>query len=196
MKSLTLRAGLALLCAATLSACGGGSGSLVLQTTIVGLIKDGLIITNGGDTLTVPANTTGITFPTLIGADDQFDIEIKQQPTHANCVLANNKNKANVYTVVQSSITCTTDSYNLGGTVFGLTGTGLVIANGADRVSVTPSPNPGAPVAFIFPTKVPDGSPYGVTVLAQPTNGQVCEAYNNSGNMPSGDSSAVGVNCH
>jgi len=196
MKSLTLRAGLALLCASTLAACGGGSGSLVLQANIVGLTKDGLILTSGPDTYTVPANTTVVQFPTLVGADDTYDIEIKQQPTHATCTLTNNKQKANVYTVVQPYVNCITDSYNLGGNVSGLTGIGLVIANGNDQVSVAPPSTPGASVFFQFPTKVGDGAPFGVTILAQPQNGQVCVASNNTGTMPSGDALGLIVTCH
>jgi hypothetical protein len=195
MKSLTLRAGLALLCASTLAACGGGSGSLVLQATINSLTKDGLILTSGPDTYTVPANTTVVQFPTLIGADDTYDIEIKQQPTHATCTLVNNKQKANVYTVVQPVVNCITDSYNLGGNVSGLTGIGLVIANGSDQVSVKPSATPGASVFFQFPAKVADGAPFGVTILAQP-QGQTCVASNNTGTMPSGDALGLIVTCH
>ena len=194
MKSLTLRAGLALLCASTLAACGGGSGSLVLQANISGLTKDGLILTNGPDAVTVAANTTVVQFPTLIGADATYDIEIKQQPTHATCTLANNKQKANAYTVVQPQVSCKTDSYAFGGTITGLTGNGLVLANGADQVSLTPPANPSVPTSFLFPTQVADGAPYGVTVLAQP-QGQTCTVANNIGTMPSGAYNNLVVTC-
>lgn len=194
MKRLTLRAGLALLCASTLAACGGGSGSLVLQANISGLTKDGLILTNGGESLTVPANTTIAQFTKLVNADDTYDIEIQHQPTHASCTLKNNKQKANVYTVVQPQVICTTDSYAFGGTVTGLTGTGLVLINGADQVAVLPATTPGAPVNFLFPTQVADGAAFGVTVLAQPS-GQVCTVANNTGTMPSGAYNNLAVSC-
>jgi len=206
MKSLTLRAGLALLCATSLAACGGGSGSLILQTRIVGLVKDGLILTNGADTSpALPAYTSSFQFPTLIGNDDHFDIKIKQMPVHTNCTLTDASNKANYITVQQPVVSCTTDSYNLGGVVNGLSSGVLVLANGRDQVSITA--NGGAAVNFNFPTKVADGGAYGVAVLAQPAiqgvpTGQTCTVATGTGNMPSppagqtGDVETLVVNCH
>lgn len=206
MKSLTLRAGLALLCATSLAACGGGSGSLILQVRIAGLVKDGLILTNGADTSpALTANTTYYQFPTLIGNDDHFDIKIKQLPVHTTCSLTDTANKANYITVQQPVVSCTTDSYNLGGAVNGLTGGVLVLANGHDQVSI--SANGGAPVSFNFPTKVADGGAYGVTVLAQPAiqgvpTGQTCTVAGGTGNMPSppagqtGDVETLVITCH
>ena len=206
MNSLTLRAGLALLCATSLAACGGGSGSLILHVQITGLVKDGLVLTNGGDTTDVlKAGTTYVQFPTLIGNDDHFDIKIKQLPVHTTCTLTDGANKANYITVQQPVLNCTTDSYNLGGAVTGLTSGVLVLANGHDQVSITA--NGGAPVSFTFPTKVADGGAYGVTVLAQPAiqgvpTGQTCTVAGGTGNMPSppegqmGDVSTLAITCH
>ena len=198
MKRFTLRAGLALLCASTLAACGGGSGSLVLQATVYGLTKDGLILVNGSESLPVSGNSAGNTtiaqFTKLVNADDTYDIQIKQQPTHANCTLKDNKQKANVYTVSQPQVFCTTDSYAFGGTITGLSGTGLVLINGSDQVAVLPPATPGAPVSFQFAAKVADGAPFGVTVLAQPA-GQVCTVANGTGTMPSGAYNNLVVTC-
>jgi hypothetical protein len=201
MKSLYLRSGLALLCAATLAACGGSGGSLALQASITGLTKTGLILTNGKDTVTVDAGTGVIQFPTLVAQDEQFDIEMKQQPTGAVCTITNNKNKANYYTVQQTLVSCVTNSYTLGGNISGLKASGLVLANGADTVSVAPPATPGASVSFAFPTKVADGAPFGVTVLAQPKNTDgtpagTCVVSNNTGTMPSGDALGLIVTCN
>ncbi len=201
MKSLYLRSGLALLCAATLAGCGGGGGSMALLAGITGLTKSGLILTNGPDTVPVDAGTVSVQFPTLLAPDDQFDIEIKQQPTGAVCTLSSNKNKANAYTVQQPLVSCVTNSYSLGGTVSGLTASGLVLANGSDKVSIAPPATPGASVSFVFPTKVADGAPFGVTVLAQPKNADgsqagTCVASNNVGTMPSGDALGLIVTCN
>ncbi len=201
MKSLYLRSGLALLCAATLAACGGGSGSLVLQANITGLTKTGLILTNGNDSVTVDSGSAAAQFPTLLSQDQQFDIEFKQQPTGAVCTLANNKNKANIYTVAQPVVSCITNTYTLGGTISGLKAAGLVLANGPQTVSIAPPATPGASLNFTFPDKVADGAPYGVTVLAQPKNPDgsaagTCTVSNNTGTMPSGDSLTLVVTCN
>ena len=64
---------------------------------------------------------------------------------------------------------------DVGGTVQGLTGSGLILANGDDRVS----PAPGAST-FVFPTQVAIRSPYAVTIAQQPTR-QACQLFNNAG---------------
>ncbi|MCK5639809.1 MAG: hypothetical protein KAJ19_03390, partial [Gammaproteobacteria bacterium] len=64
--------------------------------------------------------------------------------------------------------------YTVGGSVFGLTGSGLVLQNnGADDLAVAGN-------SFEFATALTDGSTYNVTILTQPT-GQTCSAINGSG---------------
>ncbi len=204
MKSLYLRAGLAVLCGATLAGCGGGAGSMQLGGTIVGLSKQGLVLSNGSSTATLDATLTSFTFPDLIASDASFDIQIKQQPDpkEATCdpVVQYGKGKANVYTVRQAIVTCHTTTYSLGGKVRGLVGKGLVLANGSQTVSVLPPATAGADVVFTFETKVPNGSPYGVTVLAQPADDSghptaACVVNSPAALMPTADFSQLDVSC-
>jgi len=53
-------------------------------------------------------------------------------------------------------------SYTVGGSVSGLTTTGLMLANGADTVSV-----PTNATSFTLPTSVTTGTAYAVTVKTQ-----------------------------
>jgi hypothetical protein len=196
MKSLYLRSGLALLCGLVMTACGGGDGSLQLTVSVSGVTKDGLVLINSntGEELPVPANTSYIAFTKLANTDEQFNITVKTPPPAATCQLANNTGKANVYTYNRIQVVCTNDPYTLGGVVFGLKNSGLILSNGPDTVAITP--NGGADVFYTFPTKVPNGSLYGVTVLAQPT-GQVCEVDQSKavGNMPAADALQMYVTC-
>jgi hypothetical protein len=198
MKSSFLRWGSALLCAVILSACGGNNGSLALQGTISGLSKSGLVLVNKntGEKLTIAAYQTSFVFTKLMAQDEAFDIEIDTAPAGATCTLTNNKAVATVYTSYTTAVTCKNNPHVLGGTVKGLSGTGLVLANGADSVPVLPPATAGADVTFVFPTNVGDGDQYGVTVLTQPA-GQSCtvNAANNPGTMPSADQLGLLVNC-
>jgi len=192
MKSMYVRASVSALCAALLAGCGGGDdGSLVLQASISGLTKPGLVLTSGSQEVTVPAGAGAVTFPNLIEEDSTIDVKIKTQPTAAHCDV-NAKTvglKANYYTARQVEITCVTNSYFLGGTIAGLTGEGLILNNGEQQVK----PAAGS-TGFTFEKKVADGANYGVTVLQQPA-GQVCTIANNVGTMPSGDLSNIAVTC-
>ena len=78
--------------------------------------------------------------------------------------------------------------YTIGGTVSGLSGTGLVLQdNGGDNLSVTGNG------AFTFATKVDSGGAYAVTVSTQPS-GQTCTVANGSGTA-SGNVTNVAVSC-
>jgi hypothetical protein len=78
----------------------------------------------------------------------------------------------------------------VGGTISGLTGNGLVIANGND----TTSPAPGA-TAFTLPTKLASAASFNVTVTTQP-EGQTCAVSNGTGVILTSSVSNVVIACH
>jgi uncharacterized repeat protein (TIGR03803 family) len=80
-------------------------------------------------------------------------------------------------------------SYTVGGSVSGLTTTGLMLANGADTVSV-----PTNATSFTLPTSVTTGTAYAVTVKTQPTH-LTCTVNNGSGTMGSSAVTNVAVSC-
>src|SRR5882672_10057348 len=85
--------------------------------------------------------------------------------------------------------------YSVGGSVQGLDGSGLVLeGNGVEDLPVPPAG--GAPVSFTFPTKVPSGTPYTVTIKAQPTNpSQKCVVAGGTGTVVVGNVTSLNVNC-
>jgi hypothetical protein len=139
MKSSILYAGAALACALGLSACGGGDGDLPLTVSIAGgVTKDGLVLVNksNGDEIAVPAGTASIQFPKYLSTDDEFDVDTKTLPSNVSgCQITNGKARANYYTVYTTvpTVFCTIKPHDLGVTVNGLTGSGLVLVNGSDR---------------------------------------------------------------
>ena len=193
MKSVYLRSGLTLLCAAILSACGGSDGSLQLSGTISGLgARTGLTLVNNGngEELVINKDTTqtSFVFTRLVAVDEYFDVQPKIAANAGfSCVASNNQGKANVYNAYYVVVTCTPDPRKLGGTVSGLTGSGLVLANGSATVPVS------ANGAFALPT-IGDGSVYGVTVLTQPA-GQTCTVANGVGTAGKTDVTNVTVTC-
>jgi hypothetical protein len=189
MKSLFLRSGLTLACALTLAACGGSSGNLVLGGVVSGLTRDGLVLqNNGANDLTVAANAGSFVFPTLIGNDTDYNVTVKSSPPSAVCTASNNKGRTGNFDINSIVITCVTNTYDLGGTVTGLTSPGLTLINGPDRVDV-----PANAQTFKF-AKVGDGSPYGVQILTQPAP-QSCTVTNGTGVMAAGAVSNIVVAC-
>ena len=82
-------------------------------------------------------------------------------------------------------------TYTIGGTVTGLTGTGLVLQdNGGNNLAVSASAT-----TFAFTTAISSGSGYKVTVLAQPSSPvQSCVVTNGSGTA-SANVTSVRVAC-
>ncbi|MGY6630340.1 MAG: S8 family serine peptidase, partial [Wenzhouxiangella sp.] len=102
------------------------------------------------------------------------------------CILSNDPNN----TVLPLPITLTVvETFTVGGTVSGLTGTGLMLQNnGGSNLAV----NANGP--FVFTTGVADGSDYQVTVKSQPA-GQICSVIDGSGTINGAAVDSVNINC-
>jgi len=183
---------LALLCSVgLLSACGGGRD---MQVTVAGQIS-GL---NSGATLTLQDNEgTNVTlsngpFSFTVDVNDYsgYSIGISQQPLNQNCNLANQGPNGQISNLGNLNIVCTTPTFNIGGSVFGLASGQSVtlLDNGGDALTL----NQNGP--FTFATPLALGSSYTVTVGQQPT-GQSCVVANAVGNSLLGDVSNVSVTC-
>ncbi len=84
-----------------------------------------------------------------------------------------------------------TARYAIGGTVAGLSGSGLVLQiNGGSNLAVT------APGGFTFPGTLGTGSAYTVTVLTQPsTPTQSCSVMNGSGTVSAANVTNITIDC-
>src|ERR1700722_15727070 len=80
-------------------------------------------------------------------------------------------------------------TYTVGGTVTGLSGSGLVLENNAGAGLAI-----SAPGAFIFMGGLSAGSAYSVTVATQPP-GQQCEVANGSGIVGTANVTNVAIAC-
>ena len=189
-----LRAGIALACALSLSACGGGDGDVYVGGTAFGVTKPGLVLTNnGGDDLAV--NAPGrFFFPTRVETDSGYDVKVKAVPPNvdgiANCVVSGGSGKA-VFTITTVVVSCKIRTHALGGNIVGLgNATGLVLVNGTDRKEIAPT---GSDLAFSM-APVTEDLAYGVTILRQP-DGRNCSVENASGTMRDADIGNVVVRC-
>src|SRR5262245_40182567 len=79
--------------------------------------------------------------------------------------------------------------YTLSASFQGLTSAGLLLAVSGNRVSI-----PANSATHSLADSLASGTPYSVTVQAQPT-GETCTVANGSGTMPASAVSNVAVNC-
>src|SRR6266481_1127888 len=172
---------------------GGGTGPFTVGGTVSGLAAGGSMTLqdNGADSLVVSANGA-FTFKTAIVANKPYLVTVSVPPATPpqTCTVAGGSGTttANVTTVV---VTCTTGTEAIGVTVGGLTGTGLVLQNGTEFLTIT-----GTTTTSQFKTAIPFGQTYNVTVSTQPTSpAQTCTVTNGSGTSTAGVAINVQVTC-
>jgi hypothetical protein len=192
---LSFRLVLTLLLPLVFAACsdddgGGGTGSdYTVGGTVSGLKGSGLVLEYGGEQLTISENGD-FTFEKKAAAGAAYEVKVVTQPTTPaqTCTVTNGSGAIAAANVTSVLVTCGDRSYKLGGSVTGLSGTGLKLKNGTDTVDVT------ANGPFTFPTALPTGAPYAVTVSTQPS-GQRCTVSAGEGTIGTADVTSVTVNC-
>ncbi|MBK9130047.1 MAG: hypothetical protein IPM20_00180 [Gammaproteobacteria bacterium] len=157
--------------------------------TISGLDGTVTLQNNGGDDLPVSIDGS-FTFVTGVANGGAYDVTVLAQPTGPNqtCVPASNSGTVNGANVASITITCTTNTYAIGGAVSGLSGTVTLRNNGGDDLTLN------ADGSFTFPVEITDGTAYAVTVLTQPAD-QICTVSNGSGTLGGADVTDVAVAC-
>ena len=148
--------------------------------------------TGGNQTVTANSGASSFTFPTAVPTGTGYAVTVQTQPSGQTCTVSNGTGTVGNANVTNISVSCTaTVTYSIGGSVSGLTGTMTLTdtgSNGNQNVTV----NSGA-TSFTFPTNVPSGSTYNVTVLTQPS-GETCTVANGQGTA-TGNVTTIAVTC-
>jgi len=145
---------------------------------------------NGVEDLVVTGNGGSFAlFPTPVASGQMYHVIIvssSMPSVSQTCTLINDFDAVFDHdpTVL---LNCTTNKFTIGGTVSGLTGTGLVLTDG-NQVAITGNG------AFTFPNALPSSAPYIVTVQTQPS-GQTCSVANGAGTVGASNVTNVQVTC-
>ena len=170
------------------------SNTYPVSVTVSGVAGNGLTLTlDSASPLTIPSDGS-YTFAADATSGDTYAVAISAQPTNPTqtCTVSGGTGTVAGGPITSVAVACTTQAYPVGGTVSGLTGTGLVLTNdGGDKVTVLP----GA-TTLVFPTSVASGGNYDVEVATQPSNpSQTCSVSGNKGTVIAGAVNSVVVNC-
>jgi hypothetical protein len=177
--------------AAALAACGGG-GDTTVGGTVSGL-EDGAAVSlqlNDGETIVVRENGA-FQFEDEILAGARYDVAVVGQPAGASCTVANGSGRiGESATQVQDVTVVCIRAFAIGGTVSGLTEDGSVQLqnNAGDTITISEDRT------FRFPTRLPEGSAYEVTVSEQPVD-VTCTVEAGTGIVPAQDVTTVDVTC-
>ena len=152
---------------------GGISGTVVLQN-------------NGGDDLSLTGDGA-FTFSTLVENGVDYEVTVSSKPSGLVCTVNDGSGTVADADVDTVTVTCSTQSYSIAGTLTGLLGTLTLRNNGGDDLTLT------ADGDFAFSTNQANGSDYDVTVFSKPVN-QNCQIGNGKGTLEGGNAN-VTVTC-
>ncbi len=191
------------------AACGGGGAAAPDPTHTVSVTVTGLRLSyngmtlrnNGGDELRVFGDGA-FAFKTALPSGTAYAVTVSSQPAAPDqtCTVSNGAGTIGASDVANVVVDCPyATAYAVGGTVAGLTGTGLTLQYNADNVSLPSINQTNANGAFVFGasrTSAVSGTVYAVSIVNQPTNpAQTCVVVNGSGIVANADVSGIGVMC-
>jgi len=170
-----------------------GASQFSVGGTVTGLFGTGLVLQdNGGDDLAITA-PGAFTFSLKVSTGSPYAVTVKSQPTGPSqtCVVTNGSGTMGGADVINVQVSCTTNTFTVGGNVSGLSGSGLVLQNnGGNDLTITTNG------AFTFANPIASGGPYNVTIKTQPSSpSQTCNVSGGSGTVGSANITSVVVNC-
>jgi hypothetical protein len=154
-------------------------------------VGSGLVLSLNGGAQMLPVAVNGsFTFPVALMNGANYTVIVGTQPAGQSCSVANGVGHINGTNVTGVAVICVTPTFTVGGTVAGLTGSGLVLSLNSGAQSLPVSANG----AFTFPTALANGVAYAVTVGTHPS-GQICSVASGSGTIASANVGNVAVTC-
>ena len=166
------------------------SQAYALSGTITGLTQSGLVLTNGSNTVTVTAGSAGFTLPQVaVGAG--YSVQVQTNPTEETCSVSNGAGTMPASAVTDIAVTCSMNTYTVGGTVNRLTRSGLVLLdNFGDPTSVAINAT-----QFTMNTGLADGASYNVVVGTQPYGVSIGCGISNGSGASTADVTSLRINC-
>lgn len=145
---------------------------------------------NAGDDLVLTANGA-FTFAKKVAMGGAYAVTVKGQPSAPSqtCTVSGGGTGTANANVTNVAVNCVRNSFNVGGTVAGLSSGTLVLQNnGGDDKSIT------ANGAYTFATKMLSGDGYTVTVKTQPV-GLLCSVTNAAGTVGAANVADANITC-
>jgi 6-phosphogluconolactonase (cycloisomerase 2 family) len=182
----------ALVISLLLASCGGGGGtdtpSYSIGGSLSGLTAGGLMLSNGGETLTVAAGSGQFRFPSTRPQGASYNIGLQSQPLGLACAIQRSSGTIGSADVSDISVVCSPSVYSVGGSIDGLHSTGLMLNNGRESLLIAAGAS-----EYSLPSSV-SGSAYGIAIQSQPF-GETCSLSSTTGAAQPNTQSRVDLFC-
>ncbi len=162
----------------------------VLSATINGLNSSGLVLNVNGTAKSMAAGATAQPLTGELPSGTPYSVTVQAQPAGLTCSVSNSMGTMGDATGPYITITCSGNTYTVGGSISGLTGSGLVLLdNGGDATSLSANAT-----QFTMNTGVTYGNSYAITVQTVPPD-LVCAVSNATAIMGAANVTSVNVGC-
>ncbi len=153
------------------------------------LSTSGPMVMVNATAVSVAAGQTTQGLASSLRSGTSYSVTVQTQPTGETCTVAGGTGTIQSANVANVVVTCSNQAYSLEGSISGLNGSGLVLANGTDTLAVS-----SGATSFTMPTPVAYTSSYVVSVQTQPA-GLACAVGNGTGTMPASAVTNVAITC-
>jgi hypothetical protein len=170
------------------------TGSFTVGGTVAGLFsQDNLqLALNGSKQLFSPPDFT-FAMPLANGAAYAVTVTMDPQtPIAETCTVSMGTGTVQGANVTDVAVKCVVNSYTIGGTVTGYSGTGLQLGDGTDTITVTATDSGTS--SFVFPA-LASGEGYAVTVATPPNGPSEYCTVSASGTIGASNVTGVDVTC-
>ena len=130
-----------------------------LSGTVTGLSGSGLILQTNGTNIPI----SGSSFAVTLASGTAYNVMVTTQPGSPTqtCAVGNATGTVTGANIGNVTVTCTTNTYTVSGTITGLAGTGLVLQTHGTNVPIS---------GGTFTVTLASGTAYNVLVTTQPTS--------------------------
>ena len=175
-------------------ACVATNAGYTIGGAITGLTASGLTLkeTVSGQVVSPAANATSFVFANAVATGASYSVTVTAQPVGESCAVSNGSGTVAASNVTNVQVMCAASgSYTIGGTITGLTASGLTLKESVSGQTVSPAADA---TAFVFANAAATGASYSVTVTAQPT-GESCSVASGAGTVATSNVTSVMVTC-
>jgi hypothetical protein len=191
-------------CGAALNLPGESSETTYSVSGVVNGLANGEVVVlqnNRTDDLTTigsGVSSDPFEFSTLLSTGESYDITVLTEPFTKHCIVGANSGTVSSTNISNVLVTCSAVvTFTTGGNVTNLLGTGLVLKNTINGITLDFfAPNPFA-ASYAFPATLGSGDTFDVTIQSQPVNPvQSCSVVNSAGTMGSSNIGNVDISCN
>jgi sugar lactone lactonase YvrE len=160
-----------------------------LGGSVEGLETAGLVLANGADSLAVAPGATTFRMPGPVASGGAYSVTVVAQPAGQACRVVGGQGQVGAADVSSIAVSCTNDLFTVGGTISGLTSSGLVLQVDGQPLAVA-----AGQASFTGAGALVHGSAYAVAIGQQPV-GQTCSVSRGTGTIAAANVDDVGVTC-